>query len=149
MKTVFDPSVREELIARILTLHENSPRHWGKMNVFQAAKHCTIWDEWVQGKLPGANRRVPLGRIFGRWALKSNTRDEKPLAKNTPTGKMFTVRDEGDVEKQKALWVQGVKAYGHFSNPGFVHDFFGPMTEAQIGIFAYKHADHHLRQFGA
>jgi hypothetical protein len=41
-----------------------------------------------------------------------------------------------------------VEAYANYSNPGFVHDFFGKMTDEQIGIFAYKHADHHLRQFG-
>ena len=149
MKTVFDPSTRNELIERIRSIGANSRRNWGKMNVYQMAKHCTIWDEWVQGTQTEDYRQDFLGKIFGRWALKSNTRNEKPLPKNTPTGKRFTVKDEGDVEKQKQRWIEGVQAYGQFSNPTFIHDFFGKMTEEQIGIFAYKHADHHLRQFGA
>jgi len=49
--------------------------------------------------------------------------------------------------QQKKTWIQLISAYEHFSNPGFIHDFFGTMTTEQIGIFAYKHADHHLRQF--
>ncbi|WP_126248233.1 DUF1569 domain-containing protein [Chitinophaga rhizosphaerae] len=149
MKTVFDPSTRNELIGRIRTIGPNSRRNWGKMNVYQMAKHCTIWDEWVQGTQPEDYRQDFLGKIFGRWALKSNTRNDKPLPKNTPAGKRFTVSEEGDVEKQKKLWIEGVQAYERFSNPEFVHDFFGRMTEEQIGIFAYKHHDHHLRQFGA
>jgi len=45
--------------------------------------------------------------------------------------------------------VQQVADYAHFSNTGFIHDFFGKMTREEIGILAYKHLDHHLRQFGA
>lgn len=39
-------------------------------------------------------------------------------------------------------WVPGV------DNPAYLHDFFGKMTREQIGIFAFKLMDHHLRQFG-
>lgn len=52
------------------------------------------------------------------------------------------------LELQKKSWIENVQAYANYSNPRFVHDFFGKMTDEQIGIFAYKHADHHLRQFG-
>ncbi|WP_448634870.1 DUF1569 domain-containing protein [Pedobacter panaciterrae] len=37
--------------------------------------------------------------------------------------------------------------FENFSNDKFIHDFFGKMTREQIGIFVYKHSDHHLRQF--
>ena len=29
------------------------------------------------------------------------------------------------------------------------HAFFGPLTPNEWAILMYKHADHHLRQFGA
>ena len=49
MKTIFDKTTRDELISRINSLHHTSTAQWGKMNVFQMTKHCTIWEEWILG----------------------------------------------------------------------------------------------------
>ena len=51
--------------------------------------------------------------------------------------------------EQKKEWISRLETYSHFPDPNFIHPFFGPMTKEQVGVFAYKHADHHLRQFGA
>jgi hypothetical protein len=148
MKTIFDKTTRDELISRINSLDENSKAQWGKMNVYQMAKHCSIWDAWVLGKNNTTYKQEFLGRIFGKMALKSNTKDEKPLGKNMPAGKAFTVKEkDGNVEAQQKIWMNLIAEYENFSNPGFIHDFFGKMTIEQIGVFAYKHTDHHLRQF--
>jgi len=148
MKTIFDPAVRKELINRINSLDENSTRQWGKMNAYQMVKHCTIWNEWVLGKENHVYKQEFLGKIFGKMALKSNTKDDRPLSKKMPAGTAFTVKQkEGDLKAQKNIWAEQIAGYGHFSNPDFVHDFFGKMTKEEIGIFAYKHNDHHLRQF--
>jgi hypothetical protein len=104
----------------------------------------------------GARRKRPqvqafffLGRIFGKMALKSTLKDEGPMRRNVPTLAEFKVREkQGEIELEKAKWIGLLPKYGHFSNPAFIHDFFGRMTEEQIGFLAYKHADHHLRQFG-
>jgi hypothetical protein len=88
--------------------------------------------------------------IFGKIALRSVIKDDRPLKRNMPAGKKFIIKDkEGDIKLQKKNWVERIAAYEHFSNPGFIHDFFGKMTVDQIGVLAYKHADHHLRQFNA
>jgi hypothetical protein len=83
-------------------------------------------------------------------ALKSSIKDDAPMKKNMPAGRGFTVKEKnGNFELQKKNWIELIAEYEHFSNPNFIHDFFGKMTIEQIGIFAYKHADHHLRQFSA
>ncbi len=149
MKTVFDPAVREEIIGRIRLLTLESRALWGKMNLFQMTRHCVIWDEWVQGTHKPVYKQMWLGKIFGKAALKRDTKDARPLPKNVPTGNFFIVKEKtGDAEGQKAIWISRVNAYADYNNPTFLHDFFGRMTPEQIGIFAYKHADHHLRQFG-
>lgn len=152
MKTMFDQSVRSELLNRVRLLDADKKAQWGKMNVFQMARHCNIWNEWVLGKgdfSHYAYKQDLLGKIFGKWALKSNTKDEKPIGKNMPAGSLFLTKDkDGDLEIQKSLWMQHIDDYAHFSNERFVHDFFGKMSKEQIGTFAYKHFDHHLRQFG-
>ncbi len=148
MKTVFDKSTRDELISRINTLNENSKAGWGTMNVYQGLKHCTLWDEWVQSNK--TNKQVFVGRLFGKMALKKVLKDDAPLARNTPTLEEFKIKEtNGDIASEKRKWIALLNEYDHFSNPGFIHTFFGKMTREQVGQMAYKHADHHLRQFSA
>ena len=150
METIFDKTTRSKLISRISSLNGNSKAQWGKMNVHQMTKHCIFWDDWVQGKTGLAYKQEFIGLIFGRIALKGVMKDDRPLKRNMPAGKKFIIKDkDGDVEQQKKNWIERIAAYEHFSNPGFIHDFFGKMTVDQIGMLAYKHADHHLRQFNA
>ncbi len=62
MKTIFDKSIRDELISRINILNENMVAQWGKMNIYQMLKHCTLWDEWIQsGK---NNEQAFVGRLL-------------------------------------------------------------------------------------
>ena len=113
-------------------------------------KHCLLWDEWVLGKSNLKYKQGFLGVIFGKIALKANVKDDRPIQQNMPAGKDFIIKNRnGDIESQKSIWKQRIADYEHFSNPDFIHDFFGKMTTDQIGIFAYKHSDHHLRQFNA
>lgn len=148
MKTMFDESARHELVRRINSLNEDNKAVWGKMNVYQMPKHCIIWNEWVLGKKDFVYKQELLGKIFGKMALKSSTKDDKPIGKNMPAGKAFTVKETvGELSAQKSIWIEQIRSYEHFSNDNFIHDFFGKMTIEQIGIFAYKHNDHHLRQF--
>lgn len=149
MKTLFDQATRDEVIQRINALNTDCMSQWGKMNVYQMAKHCTIWNEWVLGKSDHNYKQGFLGLLFGKMALKGAVKDEKPMMKNAPAGKEFIVKEkDGDLSFQKQAWIDLIKQYESYSNPGFIHDFYGKMTDEQIGIFAYKHSDHHLRQFG-
>lgn len=70
------------------------------------------------------------------------------MSKNMPAGKAFTVKETvGDLASLKRIWAGQIKSYENYSNDRFVHDFFGKMTKEQIGVFVFKHNDHHLRQF--
>lgn len=147
MQSIFDEKTREELITRIESLTENSVAQWGKMNVYQMLKHCTLWEEMIQGRQQ--YKRMFAGRLFGKMALKAVLKDENPLQRNTPTLPQLRIRENGSVAAQKAAWIARIKEYEHFSNPGVVHVFFGKMTREQIGYLAFKHTDHHLRQFNS
>jgi len=150
MKTIFDKATRAELIGRINTLDETRTARWGTMNVYQMLRHCTLWEAWIQGTPRRTYKQAFIGRVFGTMALNNMTKDDKPLKKNIPTTKEFKIREtNGDVAAERRRWVALVEAYEHYSNPDFIHDFFGRMTREQVGQLAYKHTDHHLRQFGA
>ncbi|MDB5276510.1 MAG: hypothetical protein JWR61_1465 [Ferruginibacter sp.] len=145
MKSIFDPSIRAEIINRINALDDNSTAQWGKMTLYQMLKHCTLWEEMILGKK--SYKQVFMGRLFGRIALKKVLKDEQPLGRNSPTITALKITDDGDIAAQKKKWIALIEEEAHFSNPDFVHPFFGKMTKEQIGYMAYKHADHHLRQF--
>lgn len=145
MKTIFDPAIREELISRINALDENSAALWGKMNVYQMMKHCTLWEEMIlENKL---YKHAFIGRLFGKMALRSVLKDESPLKRNTPTLNELIITEYGDVSPEKAKWASLLESYKNYSFESFMHPFFGKMTREQVGRLAYKHSDHHLRQF--
>ncbi|WP_439489624.1 DUF1569 domain-containing protein [Algoriphagus sp.] len=150
MKTIFDTAIREELTRRISLVKEDSHPQWGKMNVYQMLKHNTYWNGWILGIEDHAYKQAFIGKIFGKIALKRMIRDDSPFDKNIPTSDQFKVKEQnGDLEAERSRWISLINNYGEYSNPTFVHDFFGKMTKEQIGILVYKHTDHHLRQFGA
>ncbi|MBW4888627.1 DUF1569 domain-containing protein [Mucilaginibacter sp. HMF5004] len=148
MNTIFDEGTRAQLIGRIKTLNQASTPLWGKMNVYQMLKHCTLSDEMYQGNKQ--YKRVFIGRILGKMALKSLTKDDAPMGKNAPTGNDFKVQQTvGDIAAEKDKLITLINGYANYSNDSFVHWFFGPMTKEQVGYLAYKHLDHHLRQFNS
>jgi len=147
MKTVFDKAIRDELIGRINALNPNSSPQWGKMNIYQMLKHCTLWEQMIAGEVPC--KRVFLGRIIGKWALKNSVKDEAPMMKNAASSPELIVHEAtGDVAAQKQQWITMIEKNANFLAPAFMHPFFGEMTKEQLGYFIYKHHDHHLRQFG-
>ena len=150
MKTMFDDQVRQELILRIGSLNKDLEAQWGKMNLFQMVKHNTYWNRWILGIDHPVYKQELIGKLFGKLGLKRMIKDEKPFDRNIPTSLPFKVKDTtGDLEAEKSKWISLTNEYSNFNNPDFIHDFFGKMTKDQIGILAYKHADHHLRQFRA
>jgi len=145
MNSICDKTTRAELIARISALNENSRAQWGKMNVYEIVKHCTLWEEMLLGKKQ--YRQSFLGRLFGRIALKNMLKDE-PMKRNPPTVPSFKISGNGDILAVKAKWINLISEHEQKKSSGFIHPFFGRLTEEEAGKIAYKHIDHHLRQFG-
>jgi hypothetical protein len=92
-----------------------------------------------------------MGRIFGRLA-KSSVLDEKPIRPNMPSDKSLIVNEQRDfaMERQRLkACAERFAARGPQECTKHPHSFFGPMTPLEWAILAYKHLDHHFRQFGA
>lgn len=102
METIFDKTTRIELISRISTLNVKSVSEWGKMNIYQALKHCTIWEEWILGINKPQYKQEFIGFVFGKMALKGMIKDERPMRRNVPTSAPFKVKEKnGDIESEK------------------------------------------------
>lgn len=145
MKTIFDKNTNSELIERIQNLKESDSAKWGQMDAYKMLKHCTLGEEMFQGKKQ--YKRLFIGKLFGRMALKGIIKNELPMKKNQPTHPELKISGSGDFDSEKQKWISLLNDYNGYSNTNFIHPFFGKMTNDEIGIFVYKHADHHLLQF--
>ena len=147
MKSIFDKTTREELISRINSIPPNAEAQWGKMNLYQMMKHCIVSEEMFLGKKQ--YKRLLIGRLFGKMALKGVLKDDGEMKHNQPTHPQFKIKGTGNPEPEKHKWASLIAGYGTLPDTNFVHPFFGKMTTAQIGTYVYKHTDHHLRQFNS
>lgn len=145
MKTIFDPAAKAEIINRIKALKPTQTPLWGQMTVFQMLRHCTLWQEMALGQKE--YKRSFLGLIFGRIALKDMLKDQ-PLKPNLPTVPGFKITGDGDVVAEQNQLIKLINEQAQSTITGFMHPFFGKLTQEQGGYIVYKHIDHHLRQFG-
>jgi hypothetical protein len=112
------------------------------MTAPQMLRHCRLWEEMAVGRK--TYKRVFIGRIFGRMALKKFIDSARELPRNSSTIPDLIIRTDVDPGAEKAAWIDLLQS----EHPAINHPFFGPMTAAQVAVMSYKHADHHLRQFG-
>ena len=145
MKSIFEKETREELLKRIELVDEKRVALWGKMTVSQMIKHCNQWDEMALGKVK--YKQSLLGKLFGKMALKGMLKDAE-IKKNLPTVPSFAIKDQPDFATEKRKWLNLVAEYENLKSDGIMHPFFGALNKERTGIFAYKHANHHLLQFG-
>ncbi|MEM6806195.1 MAG: biotin carboxylase N-terminal domain-containing protein, partial [Bacteroidota bacterium] len=99
MENIFDKQTIDRFAARIERIHQDTEAQWGKMNAFQMLKHCTENDRILQRKK--SYKRLFIGRLFGKIALKANIKDDEPLKKNGATHPALVITENGNVEKQK------------------------------------------------
>ncbi|WP_158821631.1 DUF1569 domain-containing protein [Granulicella sp. S156] len=150
MKNLFEAVTVNEIQERMAHLKPDSEPQWGKMNVSQMLAHCSAWMEMVVGL--NSPPRSLIGRIFGRVAKAKVLGGEEPIGRNMPSEKSLIVSDEREFvsERDRLLkWTDTFAAGGPSGCTTHPHCFFGPMTPLEWASLAYKHLDHHLRQFGA
>ena len=145
VKNLFDPAVKQDIIARINKLTPESKGLWGKMTIGQMLAHCQV----PIGVGLGTNKisRSFIGRIFGPFAKKMLYND-KPFKRHLPTDRTFVMKDEKNFEKEKQGLLTMVNNFSENNLIDQPHPFFGKLTKEQWSKGTWKHLDHHLQQFG-
>ena len=149
MKNIFNASDRNELLARVEKLTPESQAVWGTMNVSQMLAHAAQGAKMPTGEVKPKSVGFPVS-LIGRL-LKSKILGEGPLRRNSPTSPEIKITDPREFQKEKANFISAIQKLGALGEAGVKNDkhpFFGKMTPAEWGRINYKHADHHLSQFG-
>jgi hypothetical protein len=149
MKSLFEPTTQEEILARIQKLAPSSSRQWGKMDAAQMLAHAGHGLEMALGIIHP--KRIFIGRIIGP-IFKKKYSDESLFDKSSPTSEeLVTAGQQKNFDTEKQRLIELVKKFssgGEAVATKHPHPFFGPLTPREWGIGMYKHIDHHLRQFG-
>ena len=129
-------------------LRPESAPLWGTMNPAQALAHCARAMEWAVGDT------IPppmwLGRILGLMVKRMALGNDAPMRRNSPTAKDLVVRDARDLDTERDRLrglIDRFAAAGPAGCTTHPHSFFGRLTPDEWATLAYKHLDHHLRQF--
>jgi len=144
-RTLLDPRVERELQDRLAKLSPDSPRRWGRMSAAQMLRHLAGALRMATGDLQIAPRSTPL-RLF---PIKQLVVFVLPFPPGAPTAPALVVKDEVDFEAERRTVADLLGAFAKRDLPAWPeHPAFGPLNREQWGVMAWKHVDHHFRQFG-
>jgi hypothetical protein len=152
MKTVADPEVLQSLVERLRSVTPDGRRRWGTLTAHEMLCHLGDATDMVLGtrprKQPVRLRRRSVVKLLWLWS---------PLRwpHGVPTNPLHDPRAEGtrpsDFGADLARAIAGIQAIAAAAAPNCLepaHGFFGTMSCRDWQRWAYRHTDHHLRQFG-
>ncbi len=147
MSTLADSAARASIRQRIERLTPSAQRQWGRMTPHQMM--CHLCDAYRMSA--GERQPKPLDNFFFRsvvrlvalhtsltWPKGAKT---LPEADQEQGGTKPTEWDQDHAELLRLL-----DAFG--PTEGHRHPLFGPLTKTEWHTWGFRHADHHLRQFG-
>lgn len=148
MRSILNEGDRVEIGSRVHSLSVSSKGRWGSMDVVGMLQHLRLSARMALGELsvPSANKRP-----FQVFPLKHLILYVLPFPKGAPTAPELKPSDAASFQEERAAVLELLERIGTGPREGEgpAHPLFGPLTWREWGVVTYKHADHHLRQFGA
>ena len=148
MRSILKEGDRAAIGSRVRSLSASSTARWGSMEVAGMLQHLRLSALMTLGELslPSANKRA-----FQVFPLKHLILYVLPFPKGAPTAPKLKPDGAASFEEERAAVLELLERIGTGLREGVgpAHPLFGPLTWREWGVVTYKHADHHLRQFGA
>jgi hypothetical protein len=149
MGSILNNTERSAIVSRMQSLSASSTARWGSMDVLGMLQHLRLSARMTLGELP-----VPSSnkRAFQMFPLKHLILYVLPFPKGAPTAPELKpgVATAAFAEERAALLELLERiGTGPREGAGPAHPLFGPLSWREWGAVTYKHADHHLKQFGA
>lgn len=148
MGSILNETDRSEIDRRFRSLSASSTRRWGSLSVAGMLQHLRLSAQMAVGDLsiPSSNKRA-----FQVFPLKHLILYVVPFPKGAPTAPDLKPVAEPSFEDERAQLLELLERIGAGPGDGAgpAHPLFGPLSRREWGVVTYKHADHHLKQFGA
>ena len=146
MRTMHSDSDRQSITERLSRLAPDTHPRWGTMNASQMLAHITDAIRMATGDLVVKARRHP-GRLP---PLKQLLIYVLPMPKGLPTAPELIARAPSSFSGEMGAFLGAMQQFAaRNANAEWPdHPVFGTMSRHAWGVLAYKHCDHHLKQFG-
>ena len=147
MPTFWDTTTRHEICRRVERLTPDARARWGKFTPAEMLAHLNDAMRMATGELQVTPKNLPIRY----WPLKQLIVYALPFPKGAPTAPELLSRcKEADLAAEQAEFriIAERLAAKASSDRWPEHPAFGPLTYRAWGVLKYRHADHHLRQFG-
>ncbi len=148
MRSVLNPRDCAQLSQRVASVAESSTPRWGKMTALAMLSHLCRASLMALGELPVQ----PHGkRVFQVFPMKHLMLYALPFPKGVPTAPELLEDEQRSFAAAQALLQSLLQRIGAAPTTGMgpTHPLFGRLSWQEWGALMHKHADHHLRQFGA
>lgn len=136
------------IITRVKKLQPHAPALWGTMNATEMLLHANLCNSEVFEPIKPEKRSTVkqwLLRLVALYIAPRFTKGIKGDHRKDTAGKGRLV----DFEQERERFITLIKQYASYEGELTVpHIAFGNLSTQEWGIAAYKHMDHHLRQFG-
>jgi hypothetical protein len=146
-KSLFDHDNFKIFLSRFEKLTPQSRAQWGKMNVAQMLGHLEkAIDSGLEHdiKPPFDFKKLLLANPLGKGIMFNLP--EWP--KHMPAPPEYVISDNVAFEENLNTCVSKLHKFKDSDGPFGEHPLFGKMNKNEWGQLLYKHADHHLKQFG-
>jgi hypothetical protein len=148
MTSLWQLAARDALHHRLARLEADTPARWGRMTCPQMLAHVNDALRMASGTLPVA----PRGLALRFPPVKQLVIYLMPWPHGAPTAPELLARvDAAAFEHERGAFPELLDSFAARSGardwPD--HPAFGTMSRRSWGVLAYRHVDHHFRQFGA
>ncbi|HVC19468.1 MAG TPA: DUF1569 domain-containing protein [Vicinamibacterales bacterium] len=146
MQALWQADVRGDLAGRVARLHPATPARWGRFTPARMLAHVNDSLRMALGELAVAPKAGPLRypplRTLAVYVL--------PFPRNVPTAPELLARGEAaSWDAERAAFPALLERFAAGDPASWPpHPIFGRLSRHAWGVLAYRHIDHHLRQFG-
>jgi hypothetical protein len=148
MRSILNENDRAEIIRRLNSLSVSSARRWGSLDVAGMLQHLRRSAQMTLGELQVSSKSK---RALQMFPLKHLILYVIPFPKGAPTAPELKPVNAVSFEEERSALLGMLERIGSGPREGTgpAHPLFGPLSWQEWGVATYKHADHHLKQFGA
>lgn len=152
VRTIAQEDTVGALVERLRQLRPDTPRRWGTMTPGEMLCHLGDAHESVLGiRVPAGPSATGVPRPILKWIVLYSP---LPMPKGVNTRPGVNPRIDGtrptafEPDRERAISSLLLLAAAGPTKVAANHFLFGPMTVRDWHRWAYRHVDHHLRQFG-
>lgn len=145
MPTLLNEADRAAIIARLRRVTPDRVPGWGTLTAPRMLCHVTDQLRIATGVIIGRHRDSLMRRTLLKWIVVHSSMQAPPGKVKTVPEMLSTVPTKWDADL--ATCERLIHEVGKGRANGR-HPAFGPLDGREWGRIAWKHFDHHLRQFG-